>query len=66
MLGIYMHDYGGRKVMSNEDMRYQLYFAREMLEKDEINGIIICSNCIADIGLETVEITKQWLNENKK
>ena len=27
----------------------------------EIKGVILCSNCIADIGLDTVEYTRTWL-----
>jgi hypothetical protein len=34
-----------------------------LLKKGDIEGIIFCSNCIADIGLETVEYTRKWIAE---
>jgi hypothetical protein len=33
------------------------------LKKGDIEGIIFCSNCIADIGLDTVEYTRKWRTE---
>ncbi len=65
MLGIYLHDYGGRKLMDVEDMKMQLAFAKEKYLSGEIQGCIICSNCSADVGLATVPVYKAWLEENK-
>ena len=62
--GIYMWDYGEHKPLSNEIMQSQLECVYRLLKSGEIKGIIFCSNCIADIGLETVEITRQWIKEH--
>lgn len=31
-----------------------------------MEGIIFYSNCIADIGLEAVEWTREWINDKEK
>ena len=44
-----------------DQMKYQLDRYYYWLKKGDLEGIIFCSNCIADIGLETVEYTKKWI-----
>jgi len=34
-----------------------------MIRSGEIEGIILCSNCIADLGIEAVEWTRQWIRK---
>ena len=65
MLGMYMFDYGNKKPYSDSDMKMQIDLMQRKLEDGEIEGIILCSNCIADIGLSAVDITKKWLDELK-
>ena len=65
MLGMYMFDYGNKKPYSDDDMKMQIEKMQKKLEDGEIEGIILCSNCIADIGLSAVDITKKWLDELK-
>lgn len=62
ILGMYMWDYGNGKPISDDLMKWQLDFAYEKLLSGEIEGVMLCSNCIADIGLSTVDITKKWLD----
>ena len=64
LLGIYMYDYGGRKQLTDEQMKGQLAHAYRLLKSGEIKGIIICSNCIADIGLKACDIMKEWIDEH--
>lgn len=66
MLGVYMWNYGEKKPLHEDLMRYQLDFVRDKLEKNEIEGMILCSNCIADIGLSTVDMTREWIIQNFK
>ncbi len=61
MLGIYMYDFGNKRPLADDVMKQQLDFVGEKLSGGEIEGAIICSNVIADIGLSTVEITKNWI-----
>ena len=48
MLGVYMYDYGNRGPLTDEAMLRQLEFVREKFDAGEIEGMVLCSNCIAD------------------
>lgn len=61
--GCYMWNYGERKPLTMDQMKYQLDRYYHWLKKGDIEGIIFCSNCIADIGLETVDYTRKWINQ---
>jgi hypothetical protein len=61
--GCYMWNYGESKPLTMDQMKYQLDRYYYWLKKGDIEGIIFCSNCIADIGLETVEYTRRWIAE---
>ncbi|HOJ10432.1 MAG TPA: hypothetical protein PK733_07560 [Clostridiales bacterium] len=58
-----MWDYGGKNPMPIDLMQYQLDKYYEWLKSGEIDGIIFCSNCIADLGLEAVDITREWIKK---
>lgn len=66
MLGVYLYDYGNRCPLSDDMMRLQLDYVGEKLASGEVEGAILCSNCIADIGLSTVPITLDWLDQLEK
>ena len=36
-----------------------------LMKEGLIEGIVICSNCIADLGIEAVEWTRNWLIEHR-
>ena len=59
--GCYMWNYGEARPMTMEQMKLQLDYYYRSLKKGCIEGIILCSNCIADIGLDTVEYTRDWI-----
>ena len=61
--GVYMWNYGEKKPMTLDQMKYQLDRYYDWLKKGDIEGLIFCSNCIADIGLEAVEYTRRWIDE---
>jgi hypothetical protein len=42
-------------------MKMQLEKYLEWYNEGKIKGVILCSNCIADIGLDTVDYTREWL-----
>ena len=64
MAGVYMWDYGELQPLPNECMQKQLDCVYKLIKDRTIEGAIICSNCIADIGLETVKITRDWIKEH--
>jgi len=66
MLGVYLYDYGNRCQLSDDMMRLQLDYVGEKLASGEIEGAILCSNCVADIGLASVPITLDWLDQLEK
>ncbi len=61
LAGCYMWDYGAAQPMPDEWMTRQLDIYREYIHKGELEGMVLCSNCIADIGLSAVERTQEWL-----
>ena len=63
LAGCYMWNYGESKALSVEDMKLQCEKYYQWLKKGDIDGIIFCSNCIADLGLDTVAWTRNWINE---
>lgn len=63
LAGCYLWDYGDCKPLADELMEYQLGKYYEWLEDGKIEGVIICSNCIADLGLKTTQMMKSWVEK---
>lgn len=63
LVGCYMWNYGERKPLTMDQMKYQLDRYYHWLTRGAIEGIVFCSNCIADIGLDTVDYTRRWIAE---
>lgn len=63
LMGCYMWDYGGAQPMPLDLMQHQLDVYYGWLKDKKIEGVIFCSNCIADLGLETVDLTRKWIRE---
>lgn len=61
--GCYMWNYGEHKPLSVDDMKFQCEKYHDWIRKGWIEGVIFCSNCICDIGLDTVEWTRNWIAE---
>jgi len=61
MAGCYMWDYGGKKPLDEGLMQYQLDVYLDYLKSGKIDGIVICSNCIADMGIADVFHTGEWI-----
>lgn len=64
LAGCYMWDYGNGKPLTPELMEMQLEIYRKFMHEGKLEGIILCSNCIADIGIPEVEQTRQWIREH--
>jgi hypothetical protein len=60
-LGIYLWNYGEAKPLEPVQMHDQLERAYRWLKSGEIEGLIFCSNAIADIGLPTADYARQWI-----
>ena len=61
LCGCYMWDYGARGPMRPEWMTFQLDTYLGWLRERRIDGVIFCSNCIADVGIEAVETARAWI-----
>lgn len=63
LLGCYLWDYGRRLPMPLERMQQQCNVGLDWLREDRIDGLIFLASCICDLGLETVEWTRDWIAE---
>ena len=64
LMGCYMWDYGAALPMPMDLMQYQLDVYHNWLHEGKIDGIIFCSNCIADLDLKAVDYTRDWIREH--
>lgn len=63
MAGCYLWDYGNKRALSKARMVRQFEIYLDSLLRGAIDGIIVCSNCIADIGIENVDWMRYWIRE---
>ena len=61
LLGCYMWDYGNKRPMPVEAMERQCSIGLRWLREGRIEGMIFLASCICDLGLETVEWTRDWI-----
>jgi len=64
LAGCYLWNYGEACALTPEQMDFQLETYRQYIHRGLLEGIVICSNCIADIGLATVEQMKDWIDQH--
>ena len=62
--GCYAWDYGNAKPLSRDAMETQLNTYHRWLKNGEIKGIIFCSNCVADLGIENYDLARRWVREH--
>ncbi len=61
LAGCYMWDYGQACPLNAELMEHQLNVYLKYFMAGKLEGIVFCSNCIADIGIPEVEQTRRWI-----
>lgn len=61
--GCYMFEYPGKREVTRDEMKFQLDWQLDAIRGGESDGMILCSNCVADIGLDAVEYTRERLLE---
>ena len=61
VLGCYMWDYGDKRPMPVQAMEKQCTLGLRWLHEGRIEGMIFLASCICDLGLETVEWTRDWI-----
>lgn len=63
ILGLYLYNFGERRPMTVEQMEAQLAVARELLLSGECEGICLLASSILDVGLDSVEWTRRWIEQ---
>jgi hypothetical protein len=61
VLGLYLWDYGAGRPMPVDAMATQCELGLAWLKQGRIEGMIFLASCICDLGLETVEWTREWI-----
>lgn len=63
VLGCYMWDYGDKRPMPLGLMERQCELGLRWLKEGRIEGMIFLASCICDLSLDTVEWTRQWVEQ---
>ena len=63
--GMFMWNYGERREMSVEQMKLQADFYLKEMHAGRLEGIMVCGNPVCDLGLASVEWTRNWIAEHK-
>jgi hypothetical protein len=64
LAGCYLWNYGERKPLTMDQMKFQLDRYYHWMKNGVIEGIIFCSNAtVPDVGLDTVDYTRKWIAE---
>ena len=58
--GCYLYNYGDCREMTDDEMNFQLELYLKLWKRKSIDGIIVCSNTIADTGVHAVDIFREW------
>jgi len=61
LLGCYMYDFDRRKPLSVERMKMQVELGYRWLREGRIAGMIFLATPNVDVGLESVEWTREWI-----
>ena len=61
LCGCYLWDYGACAPLDPAWMAFQLDTYLAWLRERRIDGVIFCSNCIADVGIEAAETARAWI-----
>jgi hypothetical protein len=66
LAGCYMWDYGACRPLTTELMELQCETYLSFIQGGELDGIIICSNCIADVGIPEADWMREWVHEHAR
>ena len=63
--GMFMYNYGERRPMTVADMEFQADFYLRSMKEGWLDGIMVCGNPVCDLGLDSVEWTRNWIQAHK-
>ena len=58
-----MWDYGNKCEMPEDKMQLQLDTYYNWLKNGDIEGIVFCSNCCADLGLKASDMVRDFVRQ---
>ena len=64
MIGCYLYDFGGEKPALPEPILDQLERDAALIRKGKLEGIILHTNCVADLGHPGVEAARAWIEKH--
>ena len=62
--GCYLYNYGDCRELTDGEMRNQLELYYRFYQENKIDGVVVCSNNIADTGVKSVEIFRKFMAEH--
>lgn len=63
MLGCYLYDFSLKQPVPVPAMEQQCNIGLDLLKKKRIDGIIFLANTVADLGFDSVEWTRNWIQK---
>ncbi|MBR3804284.1 MAG: hypothetical protein IKJ14_02945 [Clostridia bacterium] len=64
MFGCYLWNFGDEKPATGSKVEWQLNFYREQILKGEAEGIVLHTNTMADLDLESYDVAMKWIEEH--
>jgi hypothetical protein len=64
VVGLYFYDFGENKRMSVDQMREQVDSGLRLVAGGECDGLCFLSSSVMDVGLETVDWTREWISRH--
>ncbi len=61
--GLYMWDFGEKQPMPVDMMQHQCELGLKWLQEGRIEGMLFIASCVADLELDAVEWTREWIAE---
>lgn len=66
LVGCYLYDFGNSRPIQPETVRYQLDRNLSYLQDGKIDGIILHTNAIGDMGFDAYDEAKHWVDQHNE
>jgi len=64
MLGLYLYNFGEYREATTQAVLWQLERYRELLLAGEIEGVVLHTNAMADVGFADYEACREWMQQH--
>ena len=61
--GCYLYNYGDDRQLTAQEMSNQLHLYLDLWKNNRIDGVIVCSNAVADLGFEAVDVYLEFMRK---